>query len=192
MALKLPFGSGCDYQIRHLGREKTAQPAHALDLADLVGDALFELFVEFGYFLRAQLQLIRSLAQFIQKPGVLDRDHGLGGKIRDELNLIVGKWAYLLAIDSNRANQFTLLEHWHVEKASRAAEFGRCDTKRFALGVSLLGFCIDDMHSLLSRGDAAEASTWTGADRPLVQILVVLGRRAKSGNGGKRTVIEAE
>ena len=124
MAFKLLFRSRRDDQIGDLRREETAQPAHALDLADLVRDALFELLVELRYFLRAHLQLLRSFGQFVQKPGVLDRDHSLGSKIRDQLNLLVGKRAYLLAIDANRANQFAVLEHWHVEKTSGTAKFG--------------------------------------------------------------------
>ena len=35
-----------DDQIGHLRRQETPQPAHALDFAYLVGDALFELLVE--------------------------------------------------------------------------------------------------------------------------------------------------
>src|SRR5262249_54034922 len=110
------------------------------------------------YFLRAHFQLLRSLAELVQKPGVLDRDHSLGSKIRNQLNLFVGKWAHLLAIDTDSADQFALIEHRHLEKTSRAAQLGRRDAKRVAVGVNLLGMCIDDMDSLLIDGDAAQAS----------------------------------
>jgi hypothetical protein len=43
MAFKLFFRSGRDDQIGHLRRQKTAQPAHTLDFANLVGNALFKL-----------------------------------------------------------------------------------------------------------------------------------------------------
>src|SRR5262249_33621461 len=183
---------GSDNQIGHPRREETAQPAHALDLADLVSDALFELLVELRYFLGAHLQLLRSLAQFVQKPGVLDRDHSLGSKIRDQLNLLVGKWAYLLAIDTDGAYQFALFEHRHLEKTSRAAQFCRRDAKRVAVGVNLLGMRIDDMNSLLIGGDAAQASPWTGADRSAVQIFIVFGCHAQRRNRCVSAVIKAE
>src|SRR6516164_9794559 len=192
MAFKLLFRSRRDDQIGDLRREETAQPAHALDLADLVSNALFELLVELRYFLRAHLQLLRSLAQFVQKPGVLDRDYSLGSKIRDQLNLLVSKWAYLLAIDTDRANQFALLKHWHIEKTSHATEISCRDAKGFAVGVSLLGSCIDDMDSLPIGGDAAQASTRTSADRSSVQIFVVFVRHAEGRNRCVSAIIKAE
>src|SRR5262245_50817528 len=192
MAFKLLFRAGRDYQIGNLRRQETAQPAHPLDLANLVNDTLFELLIELRYFQRAHLQLRRSLAQLAQKPGVLDRDHSLSGKIRDQLNLLVGKWTHLLSIDTNRANQFAFLEHWHIEKTSHAAQLRRRDAKRLAVGVSLLGVCIDDMNSLLTGSNAAQASTWTSADRPSIQIVIVFGCHAQRRNGCVSAIIKAE
>jgi hypothetical protein len=40
-----------------LGRKETSQSAHTLDLAHLVGDALFELPIKFNKLLRLHLQL---------------------------------------------------------------------------------------------------------------------------------------
>src|SRR5262249_52226290 len=45
MAFELLFSSSGDDQIGHLRRQEPPQPAHALDLADLIRDALFELLV---------------------------------------------------------------------------------------------------------------------------------------------------
>jgi hypothetical protein len=53
-------------EISYLRRQKTAQPAHAFDLADLVCDALFEFAVEPSDFLRLRFQLRGSLVQFFQ------------------------------------------------------------------------------------------------------------------------------
>src|SRR5215469_14464796 len=192
MAFKLLFRPRRDYQIGDLRRQETAQPTHPFDLADLLDDTLFELRVELRYFLRAHLQLLRSLAQLVQKPGVLDRYHGLGSKIRDQLNLLIAKWPYFLAVDTNCANQFALFEHRHVEKTSRAAKFSCRDAKRVAVGVNLLGLRIDDMDSLLTGGDAAQASPWTSADRSPVQIFIVCGCDAEGCNRRVSAVIEAE
>ena len=46
MAFQLLLSPGRDDQISDLWRQETSQPAHALDFAYLVGDALFELLVE--------------------------------------------------------------------------------------------------------------------------------------------------
>src|SRR5215471_16025932 len=192
MAFKLLFRPRRDYQIGNLRRQETAQPAHPFDLANLIDDTLFELLVELRDFLRAHLQLLRSLAQFVQKPGVLDRDHSLCSKIRDQLNLLIGKWSYFLAVDTNCANQFSLFEHRHLKKTSRAAQFSCCDAKRVAVGVSLLGVCIDDMDSLLIGGDAAQASPWASADRSSVQIFIVCGCGTEGCNRRVSAVIKAE
>jgi hypothetical protein len=45
MAFQLLLRSRCNDQISDLRRQETSQPPHALDLAYLVGDALFELLV---------------------------------------------------------------------------------------------------------------------------------------------------
>ena len=45
MAFELLLAPRCNDQISHLRRQEAPQPAHALDFAYLVGDALFELLV---------------------------------------------------------------------------------------------------------------------------------------------------
>src|SRR5262249_15516418 len=112
-------------------------------------------------------------------------------KIRDQLNLLIGKWPYLLAVDTNCANQFALLEHRHLQKTSRAAQIGCRNAKRVAVGVNLLGMCIDDMDSLLTGGDAAEPSPWVGADRSSVQIFIVCACEAEGCNRRVSAVIKA-
>src|SRR6516165_10885450 len=56
------------------GGRKRRNHTHALDFADLVSNALFELLIEFDNFLG-------PLAQFVQKAGILDGDDGLGGEV---------------------------------------------------------------------------------------------------------------
>jgi hypothetical protein len=45
MAFELLLSTRSDDQISHLGRQKAPQPAHALDFAYLVGDALFQVLI---------------------------------------------------------------------------------------------------------------------------------------------------
>ena len=62
-------------------------------------------------------------AQFIEQSRVLDGDDGLGGKILDQLDLLVGERPHFLAVNNDRADQFVLLEHRHPSTRSSATEF---------------------------------------------------------------------
>ena len=42
---------------------------------------------------------IGALAQFVEQPRVLDGDDGLGGEVLHQLDLFVGEWSNLLAVD---------------------------------------------------------------------------------------------
>ena len=50
-------------------------------------------------------KLVSALAQLVEQAGVLDGDDGLGGEVRDQLDLLVGERPHLLAIDGDRADQ---------------------------------------------------------------------------------------
>src|SRR6516162_1135257 len=63
-----------------------------------------------------------ALVQLVEQAGVLYRDNGLSGEVLDQLDLLVGEWADLLAIDDNAANQLILLEHWHLNERARPGE----------------------------------------------------------------------
>jgi hypothetical protein len=70
MTFELLLRPGRDDQISHLWGQEVPQPAYTFDFTHLVGDALFELLVQFLY-------LFCSLAQFFQKSRVLDSDNRL-------------------------------------------------------------------------------------------------------------------
>ena len=52
-----------------------------------------------GLLLQRLAQIIGALAQLVEQPRVLDGDDGLGGEVLHQLDLLVGEWADLLAID---------------------------------------------------------------------------------------------
>ncbi len=83
MTFELLLCPGCDDQISDLRRQETSQLTHALDFAYLLGDALFEFLIELGEFLRLHLQLVSSLAQFVEQPRVLDGNDCLVGEVRE-------------------------------------------------------------------------------------------------------------
>jgi hypothetical protein len=47
--------------------------------------------------------LLQRLAQLVEQPGILDSDDCLAGEARDQLDLLVGEGADLLAINADRA-----------------------------------------------------------------------------------------
>ena len=62
-------------------------------------------------------EIARARLQLVEQPRVLDRDHRLVGEVRDQLDLLVGEWPNLLAIDHDNSNQFILLAA-SVQRAS--------------------------------------------------------------------------
>src|SRR5262249_44762299 len=66
--------------------------------------------------------LLQRLAQLIQQSNVLDRDHRLGGEIRDQLNLLVGERSNFLTINNDRADQLVFLKHGYGHKRPRATQ----------------------------------------------------------------------
>src|SRR5262245_64792369 len=43
--------------------------------------------------------LLQRFAQLVEQPRILDRDHGLSGEVYQQLDLLVGEWPDLRAID---------------------------------------------------------------------------------------------
>ncbi len=68
-----------------------------------------------GLLLQRLGEIVGALPQLVEQPGVLDGDDGLGGEVRDQLDLLVRERADLLAVDDDRADQLVLLEHRHSE-----------------------------------------------------------------------------
>ena len=50
-------------------------------------------------------------AQFVEQARVLDGDDCLRSEVREQLDLLVGERAYLLAIDADRSDHLIILEH---------------------------------------------------------------------------------
>ena len=73
-----------------------------------------------------------ALPQFVEQPRVLDGDDGLSGEALDQRDLLVGKGPNFLAVESERADQFVLLEHWHNEKCPYTPKFDGCNDVRIA------------------------------------------------------------
>ena len=76
-----------------------------------------------GLLLQRLAQIIGALAKLVEQAGVLNRDNRLSGEVLDQLDLLVGEWADLLAVDKDCADQLIVLKHRHADEGSRTAEF---------------------------------------------------------------------
>ena len=63
--------------------------------------------------------LFQRLPQFIEQPRVLDGNRGLRGKVFKKVNLFFSKWAALLAVDDESANQLIVFEHRYMNDIVR-------------------------------------------------------------------------
>jgi hypothetical protein len=88
MAFELLLAPRRNDQISHLRRQEAPQPAHALDFAYLVGDALLQALIEFLY-------LLCSVSQFFKKSRVLDCNDRLSGKGSHQFDLFLGERLHL-------------------------------------------------------------------------------------------------
>src|SRR5262249_5791665 len=69
-----------------------------------------------GLLLQRFSEVGSALAQFVEQPRVLDSDDGLGGEVRQHLDLFVSERSNLLPVDIDSADQRAILEHWHTDK----------------------------------------------------------------------------
>ena len=82
-----------------------------------------------GLLLQGFAQIVSALPQLVEQAGVLDGDDGLGGEVRDQLDVLVGEGAYFLAIDGDGADQLALLQHRYRQQRAGAAEVGQLDER---------------------------------------------------------------
>ena len=64
-----------------------------------------------GLLLQGFAQIVGAHAQFAEQPRVLDRDHGLAGETRHQIDLLVGEGTNVLAENRDRTDQFVFLQH---------------------------------------------------------------------------------
>ena len=105
--------------------------------------------------------LLQRFAQLVEQARILDRDDGLGGEVREQLDLLVGEWPHLAPMHAYRANQFTILEHWHDQDGAHSALLDCCDNEGITLQVALVFRKVRHMDDLLwstSAGRSASAA----------------------------------
>ena len=63
-------------------------------------------------------------AQLVEQAGVLDSDNGLASEILNQLDLLVGEWPHLLAVDGDHAHQLAFFEHWYDQQRPGTGDLG--------------------------------------------------------------------
>jgi hypothetical protein len=103
--------------------------------------------------------LLQRLPQLVEEAHVLDGDHRLGGEVLDQLDLLVGERADLLAVDNDGADQLSLFQHRHGEKTSCAGGFDEGDHAGITIDIGLLRGQVGNVEDRFGLGDAGEGDT---------------------------------
>ena len=167
-------------------------------ILDLVGDAggelaerrklfgLHQAILRGAQVFQRFAQIVGALPQFVEQPRVLDGDHGLGGEVLHQRDLLVGERPHLLAINDDDANGLVVLEHRHGEKGPCASGFYHGHNRRIAIDIGLFGQHVGDMlhlfHSYGPHDRNVRRRTEHRIAPPLVGIVLaspMQGDRAK-------------
>src|SRR6516162_10398843 len=74
-----------------------------------------------GLLLQGFSEIIGALAQLVKQSRVLDGDDSLRGEVLDQLDLFLGEWPHLGAVDEESADQLVRFEHRNRNARSRTA-----------------------------------------------------------------------
>src|SRR5262249_32808004 len=142
-----------EYRLQLTGRARD-------DLEHLGGRGL--LLQRLAYFARARLHLV-------EQPHVLDRNHRLVGEGGDEFDLLFGERLHPGAYQRNDTDRDSFPQQWHAEHCAVAGQ-----SRKRIFGVFLN---IVDMYDFAFKQGSPYARSWSGLDRKILQIFLVLGRR---------------
>src|SRR5262249_52516036 len=112
--------------------------------------------------------LLQRLAQFVEQARVLDGDDGLGGKIFNQLNLLVGERAYLQPIYDKNAKRCIFLEQWDCEHGSQA--IFRIEGFKWFIAVGRLCCDIRNMNYLFGPDCSRNSGPTVNAIRARIQL----------------------
>ena len=125
MAFELPLYARGDDQISHLRRQEAPQPAHALDFAYLVGDALFQVLIR-PIPLIAPEAVGSCLERSFEQPRIFNGDDCLRCEVLQQRQWCSSlERAYLLSEDGDNTSNLVLMEHWHAQHAFDTRPFLR-------------------------------------------------------------------
>src|SRR5215472_8209955 len=99
---------------------------------------------------------------------------------------LVRERPHFLAINTNRADQLSLLQHWHGDHGSSARKLRSRDAHRIPFGVGRLRRDVGNVDHLLSAAKAAKGVTWARTNWSTLLVLEVRGRCIVKRNSAKR------
>jgi hypothetical protein len=126
-----------EFSVAYASRVFQHSAKHRLQLAGRTADDL-EHFRGGGLLFQRLREVVGALAQLTEQSRVLNGDDGLRSEILHQLDLLVGERPYLLAINHDRADQFTFLEHRHSQECSRTSTLDQSDNPVIAIQVALV------------------------------------------------------
>src|SRR6516225_9876367 len=94
----------------------------------------------------------------MEQPRVLDGDDGLSGKILDQLDLLLGERANLVAIEDNGADQSLLLEHRHAQDCPHTTTLDSGNNDWITFQITARRRQVDDLNGLLGARNARNDS----------------------------------
>ena len=136
--------------------------------------------------------LLQRLAQLVEEPGVLDGDDRLGGEVLDQLDLLVGKRTYLLAIDVDRADQLVLLEHGDDEESADSAPFRPSDHERITIYIGFQVSDVVNVRGLFRADDSCKTGPRSWSNGATLKKRFESQRRVDVRNLAKQTALIQE
>ena len=90
-----------------------------------------------GLLLQRLGQLARARLHLVEQPHVLDRDHRLVGEGGDELDLLIGEWAYRLALQDDHADGCSFAQQRNTQHGMKAANSHGFEKSVFGIGLHI-------------------------------------------------------
>src|SRR5262249_53119266 len=115
--------------------------------------------------------LLERFAQLVQQASILNGYDGLLGEITYQLDLLVGEWPHVLAINADDAYHLTFAEHRHAEQCSYASYLDDGNCQRVTVEITSLLPIIGNVDGLAGLRDAGQ---WHPRGRPEQRALMVL------------------
>jgi len=135
--------------------------------------------------------LLQRLAQLVEQTRVLNGDDGLGGEVRDQIDLLVGKRANLLAVNREDTDKLFVLEHRDGENGPEPPKIDRRNEDGFAFDVSRLSGDIRDMNRPPGLDDTAQRRSRTGSLESTLPELGKCRRHSEHRRRAPRTALES-
>ena len=135
-------------------------------------------------------EVSRSPSQFVEQPGILDRDDGLAAKFCTSVDLLVGKWTNFLAIHRERTDHSLVLQHRHGQEPSGPRQVRRSnDLRERVFNVGLVRRQIGNVSDSFGRYHATDGGFSERAETASTPAILRRGRAvcyASQQDAGRR------